>query len=254
MGTSFTPRRIGSRAEGRVLLRTARRYIRGRAGRLLMLLLMAGSASCDRTSRRAEPEVSRSAPPLVASSSDPSHRQPIDVVRHAHDLRVARRWFELDEVIVPEQRASVSELVRATDALLNANDRLQHAIVNEHGHGVAIAFDRSNSGNVIGVFSVDVRMLGQRIDGDRALVTIQVADRVPVEQVELVLRDHRWLIRTDPPIDGVADEIERLAKVLHAAAARVEHEHLSVSELERELQAQQAPVLRRLARLTRVAP
>ncbi len=210
--------------------------------------------SCDRTRRASGNKNGYSAASTLDHSAVPVVGEPIDVVRRAHELRLDRRWLDLEELIVPEQRPLVSELVRATDALLEANDHLRGVIEKEHGFAACLSFDRSAAGNAIGVFSVDVRALAQRVDGNHAVVTIQVADRVPVEQVELLRRGGRWLIQTDPPIEGVAKQIKRLAYVLHATAARVARMHLSVSEIERELDAQQAPALRSLARLAHGDP
>jgi len=211
--------------------------------------LVAVIVSCDRTAVDPVKPSPRSAPSAFNATRAFAGSEPIDVVRRAHSLRLTRQWLDLENLIVPEQRRCASELVRATDALLEANEHLRRVVVREHGFAAWLPFDRSAAGNAIGVFSVDVRALAQRIEDDRAKVTIQVADRVPVEQVELVRRGDRWLIRTDPPIESVAKQIRRLASVPHATAARVERMHLSVSDIERELEAQQAPALRRLAQL-----
>jgi len=175
---------------------------------------------------------------------------PADVVRRVHELRLRRRWFDLEEHLVSEQREPVRNLIVAMDSLLDANARMRKAIIESHGLAAAAPLDRSQAGNAIGVFSMEVTVLGQRIDDERAVVTIQVDDRVPVEEVELVRRGGHWLIRTDPPVEALPPQLAKLAGVMNEAAERMEREALTVDELTALLDTEQTPVLRRIARLT----
>jgi hypothetical protein len=157
---------------------------------------------------------------------------------------------QLEEYLLPEQRVHVVELIQAMDQLLAANQALQASVTRNLGPATAAAFDRSEAGNAIGVFSTDVEILRQQVEGDEAVLTIQVAGRVPLEQVDLVRVDGRWLIKTDPPIPEVPLQLRKLADVLVKAARRLEKQQMTASELQRELASQQAPIGRRLAELT----
>ncbi len=144
----------------------------------------------------------------------------------------------------------MGELVQATDRLVAAEAEFRKAVTRRLGHAAAMRVDRSDAGDAIGVFSRRVAVIDERIDGDRATVTIQVAGRVPLETVAMVRREQRWLIQTDPPIVGVAERMQELAEVLLAIARRVDRGDVTDATLNAELAAQQAPVLRKLHLLT----
>ena len=131
---------------------------------------------------------------------------------------------------------------------------MQASITKRLGRASARAFDRSQAANVIGVFSRDVEVLDARVQGDNAVVTIQVADRLPLEEVELVRRDGKWIIRTDPPIAGLAGELRKLADVLVAVARMVDDREMTAAQIKRELDLRQAPIGRRLAVLMDETP
>lgn len=188
--------------------------------------------------------------PPESTTQAPEAEDPADIVRRVHQLRLARKWFELEPYIDPEQREPLRHLVTATDALLDANLRLKKAIIKVHGFAPAIPFDRAEAANALGLFSHDVQVLGAQTDGNRAVVTIQVADRVPVERVMLTRTNDRWLIRTDPPIEELPRQIDKLAGIMNRAAMQMESERLSIEELKATLDAEQEPVLRRIARLS----
>lgn len=175
---------------------------------------------------------------------------PADSVRRAHDARVAGDFAGLGEFIVDDHRGAVRELVQATDRLVAAEAEFRATVTRRLGHAAAMGVDRSGVGDAIGVFSRNVRVVDERIDGDRAIVTVQVADRVPLEEVTVVRREGRWLIETDPPMDGIASGMRELAEVLLAMSRRVERGDVSEATLISELAAQQAPVFRKFRSLS----
>ncbi len=172
-----------------------------------------------------------------------------------HDQRVSGRLGPLAEFLLPEQQPQVIDLIRAVDRLTRANEVLQAAVLRHIGAGSASVFDRSQVANMIGVFSRDVAILDERMEGDGAVVTIQVADRVPLEEVHLVRRGGPlsphcgWLLRTDPPIDGLAKELRNLAEVLIETARRLAKEPMTAAQLRGELELRQAAIWRRLTAL-----
>ena len=130
------------------------------------------------------------------------------------------------------------------------NDVLQAAVTRRLGPATARMFDRSGARNAIGVFSENVKLLTERLDGDTAVVAIQVADRVPLIDVRLARHDDRWVLQTDPPIPGMAAELAKLAEALVATARRLDQEKLTLPELRRELSLREAAVGHRLEELT----
>lgn len=190
----------------------------------------------------------------VADAADASDLSPIEVVRRVHEYRLAGRLGLVAQHVLPDQRPHVLQLIRAVDRLLQANQALQAAVTNHIGPASAEGFDRSQVANIIGVFSNEVEILDQRLDGEVAVVTVQVARRVPLDEVTLVRLEDRWLIQTDPPIPGVADELRRLAEVLLDAARMLDKQAMTPIELKKELDLREASIGRRITALTRKPP
>lgn len=175
---------------------------------------------------------------------------PMETVRRVREHRLSGRLQLLETYLISEQRTPVVELIQSVDRLRWANGVLQAAVTNHLGPATARAFDRSEAANAIGVFSRDVDLLDERVVADRAVVTIQVAGRVPLEEANLVRREGRWLIQTDPPIPGVAEALNKLAQVLVDTARLLDEGHMSAEELQRELLLREASIGRRLETLT----
>ncbi len=201
----------------------------------------------------------RSAPPdgsvrseLTRGATDPSDTplSPIDTVRRIREHRAAGRFAALQEHLLPDQRAYVVELVQSMDRLIWANGVLQAAVTDRFGPATARVFDRSAAADAIGVLSQDVELFGERIDGDSAVVSFQVAGRLPLEEVTLVRRNGRWLMSTDAPVAGVAGVLRELADVLTASARLMDDPAVSAVDLQRELALREASIGRKLKALT----
>ncbi len=229
-----------------------------------LLGLIAVSGGCDRSDSAAAPPESAPPPPPSApepSASEPDLKEasrapatPIETVRHVHALRVEGRIAELEAFLLDEQRADVLDLIQSMDQLLSANGVLQRAVKERFGSASTAAFDRSAAGNAIGVFSHDVRAISERVDGDAAMVVIQVAGRVPLDDVRLIRRSRRWLIGTDTPDPKAAAALRELAEVMTRAARRLARTEMTAVELKRELASSEAAVGRRLAQRRQDTP
>ncbi len=153
--------------------------------------------------------------------------------------------------IIPRQRDAVIEYILSVDELASAGAALKSRVSRFVGAGSADALDRTAVVNVLGPFSREVKCISKVIDGDTAVVRICVGGRLPLEEVHLVRRDTCWLIRTDPPIPGVSDELRKLARVLERVADEVEHRQLTAEQIEKELALRQRPILKRIDQLVR---
>jgi hypothetical protein len=156
----------------------------------------------------------------------------------------------IEPYLPPDRRSSVIGLIQTMDRLLWANDVLEAAVTRHFGPATARAFDRSEAANAIGVFSREVEFLNEQIDGDIAVVTFQVAGRVPLREVTLERHGGRWLIQTDPPIPGVAAALRDLAQVLVDTARMLDDRPMSTAQLQRELASREASIGRRIKALT----
>jgi len=176
------------------------------------------------------------------------------LVRRAHELLVTGHLEALEALIDPAQARHVVSLLCALDRLERADRTLGRAVRKAFGSAVAREFDHRALVNAAGVFSRDVELIGQRIDGDHATVTYQVAGRLPLDEVALVKFGGGWRIQTDDPIPEAIREIERLAEGLTSVARLVGSQKMTVAQLRTELRVHEAPIARRLADLTRKAP
>jgi hypothetical protein len=174
---------------------------------------------------------------------------PAGTVLRLHACRVEGRYAEMLELLTPENREEVRDLVLAVDQLIAAEMTLRRKLVKELGEGSATRFNqRDQVANILGPFSRDIRIVDEKISGDSAEVSLQVAARVPLETVKLVGGDGgAWRVKVDEPIDGLSGEIRNLAKATDKVAAELERRHLSLEEVEKELNLRQAPILKRMA-------
>ena len=153
--------------------------------------------------------------------------------------------------LLEDQKAQVFELLLAVDRFLAADKALRAAVSRSIGQASALGFDRSDVANMVGVFSRNITVVDERLEGERAIVTFQIADRVPLQEVQLVRREGRWMIQTDPPIPGVATHVGEMADVLNEAAKSLADKRMSAAELRAEIDSRQAAVARRLRMLAR---
>ena len=205
-------------------------------------------SGCERSTSRDSKEGSATSD-SAATSRLSRPQTPTEVVERTRLHRLAGELGLMDKYIIEEQREAVVDLVQSVDQLIAANAVLVSAIRDHIGPGTAEAVDRPGVKNIAGVLSHDVEIISEHIEGDRAIVTVQIAKRVPLEKVELIRREGHWLIKTDAPIRGVARELRNLAEVLADVADGVRDKRYDAGSLLRELKAREAPIGRRLADL-----
>jgi hypothetical protein len=118
---------------------------------------------------------------------------------------------------------------------------------------MAEGFADAGVANIIGVFSSDVEVVAEEMEEGRAVVNVQVAGRLPLEQIELVPSPGGWQIRTDPPVEGVAAELRRLADAMNDAARRIRANEMTPEEFQRTLSLRWSQVQRRITALTQAS-
>jgi len=223
-----------------------------KAGALLAAILVVSVAACDK-SHDSRVDSEKAGGPAGRKAEAPAAQPPtpVDTVRMVHAHRLAGQTGLLQEYLLPAQRPHVVEFIQAIDRLVAADRVLKAAVTRHFGPLSTEAFDRSRAANAAGIFSRDVDVLDERIDGDTAEVTVQIEDRIPLEVVALVRRDGRWLIKTDPPVEGLAAEIVRLAQTLTDVARMLDKKPMTLAELKKELSLREASVGRRITALTK---
>ncbi len=216
-------------------------------GVLIWLLFVA--VSCHRPPEAVEAPL----PGLGATAGGPL-LSPAGTVREVRRHLAEDRLTEVERFLLPGQRGEVMALLRAVRGVAGSNESLQSAVRERMGRAAARRVDRSQVVNAVGVFSRDVAVIDERTDNGTAVVTIQVAGRLPLEPVRLVRTPPGWLIQTDAPVAGLADELRALGKVLQDLARMVQDTEMTVEELERELRVREAAVGRRIATLLASPP
>lgn len=164
---------------------------------------------------------------LGLAAGEPGCRKPASqtevgpraVVERFVTLRAARRYQELEALVVADQALQVSAFVARVDRFLDANRRLCDVARDRVAVGVSKAVDQSYFVAALGLFGEGVEVLDERVTGNEATVAYLARDRVPAEQVTLRRVDGTW--RIDPgagfsPLTveafaAMADGLERLA-------------------------------------------
>jgi len=209
-------------------------------------IVSVGGCERDASSFRADGDSSTN---VADSGVDHGHLSPIETVRRARQHRLMGELGRLEECLIVEQRKAVVDLVISVDRLATANDALTLATRQHLGAATAETVNRPGLANIIGVFSRDVELIDEHVSGEKAVVTIQVAGRIPLEEVELVHRQGRWLIQTDPPVEGMTDALRRHADTLTDLARAVRAGKYNASSLVRELEAREVSSGRRINEL-----
>ena len=209
------------------------------------VLLMVVTPACRRDD--ASPAPTATSPGIAAEAESPTPEQ---VVNTIHELRKAGHLVEMQGHFVIAQRQAVLELVQSIDTLLAANAALLQAVREKYGVGSpgSVAFDRSGYADRLGLLSMHLKVIDASRANDRAVVTIQVADQLPLEEVELVRVGGHWLVQTDPPIPGLPEEIRRFAEAMAGLSRRVTDDRITMEELRAALLARQEATARRMER------
>lgn len=204
------------------------------------LAILPSAASCKKSSSSTD-----------EAAADKPTLSPLETVKRAHELRNAGDLSRLEPFLLPDHREQVIKLLTAVDAILATNRALQLAVSRKMGPSAASLFERQEMANILGVFSSNVTVRDERQTGDTAVVTIQVAEQPAQEEVSLVLHEGRWVIKTDAPIVGMAEEFHNLAEVNRGLAREVEEEGMTLDTLKEQLRQRRIPILRRLADMFR---
>jgi hypothetical protein len=170
-----------------------------------------------------------------AGESDPTGLDtPLVVARALRAWHHDRRYLALERYVVPEQRVLLVDSLMAFNRLLGANERAQRLITAMHNERVAAEFSLSRLANTMGLFSQDVEFRGERIDGDHAVVTAQVAGTVPLEEFDFVRRGDRWIYAPESPLASLPDLVHKVADGVERFIAQLEGRQLTVNQIRSE--------------------
>jgi hypothetical protein len=174
---------------------------------------------------------------------------PSQTIQHARELRQRSAYRELARCLVPEQSSVVVRHLQAVDRLVVAHQSLNQLIAERIGIGSATLIDPTALGNIAGVFSDDVQIVDETVQGDHAVVAISVAGRLPLENVTLLQVDGRWRLKTDPPVPELSEQLHKLADAADRVATVLRSRPMTAPEIRHELDLRQAPILKRIQEL-----
>lgn len=154
---------------------------------------------------------------VVAGGGMPDEQSPRSPGETVSAIQSARRdgdYKHLAPLIAPELRQATVEFLRAVDGVLAANSSLQETSAARYHGALAGRWDLAAMRNNLGPFSESVSVIREVIDGDRAVVTLQEGDHVPLYHASFERADGGWLYRPEPIPPGTVREMNRLARIL----------------------------------------
>jgi hypothetical protein len=244
---------------GRLIGRGAALY-----GALLAVSPVLSLAGCDRNGAatpEASPAVLTEAPPArggatartvsaaLTSERDSLERRlstPAGTIEQLRGWRAARRYREMEPYIDPPGRIHFIDTLAAMDQVLAANRQAMKAIAELWGEHRVLAWDLSGLGAHLGVFSDEVSLIREDVDGDEATVIYQVGRTVPLNTARLRRIEGRWVYL---PGDSTAEfprAMQRLARTLGEVAEAIYTQRMPPDRIDQEYRLRVVPRLQAL--------
>jgi hypothetical protein len=146
---------------------------------------------------------------------------PAEAAKRLHALHLKRDYRSLTPLILPEAAADTIAVLAAVDEVIDAGRALQSIAETRYSGPAAEAGHLSAMQNNLGVFSRDVEFFSQNFKGDRAYVTLQEGEHVPLVDAEFVFRDGKWFYVPEQTPKALAWELHLLASALGEVGAQV---------------------------------
>lgn len=181
------------------------------------LLLAFTLCACDR----------ESAAPAAAASPGPG-----DSLKRLLAAREAGHYRDVEDCIVPEQAAALTDFIRSVDSFLLAESRVKRAVLDRIGVGYGGEVDLSALKPALGFLAGQVSVLDVAIRDRSATLSVQIDGRVPPEELEMRLVNGRWRLDPGPGYDPViARAFGAMAGGLNALAADLEAGRITAEEI-----------------------
>ncbi|MEK6644450.1 MAG: hypothetical protein AABZ08_11135 [Planctomycetota bacterium] len=146
---------------------------------------------------------------------------PVDAAKRLHALHLKRDYRSLTPLIIPEAAADTVAVLVAVDEVIDAGRALKSIAEAKYGGPVAEAGHLTAMQNNLGLFSRDVEFFSQNFKGDRAHVTLQEGQHVPLVHAEFVFRSGTWLYVPEKSSKPLAWELHLLASGLSEVGKQV---------------------------------
>lgn len=193
----------------------------------------------------------QSAPPAPAKPG----RDPFQVTAALISARKANSYRELERLIVRGQRNAVISTLIAVDGFLEANRSLTDRVRQEFSQAMAESIDQSYFGRILDIFSPGVTLLDQSVSGDKAEVSFQVNDLLPIRRTQLVVEEGEWRYDPGEGYDpALPQAFEEMARGLRALQSDLEAGALPVAAIRANPEVLQEQVRMRLSAGMKLLP
>lgn len=152
----------------------------------------------------------------------PSATSPAEVAALMHELAQQHDYQALRLLIIPEAAADTIAFLVAAHEVIDSGRRLQAAAEKRYSGPAAEGGRLAAMENNLGIFSRDVEFFSQSFKGDRAVVTLQEGEHVPLVHATFELRDGQWLYAPDGSPKDLPWELHLLATRLVELGRRVD--------------------------------
>lgn len=174
-------------------------------------------AGCDAGSDRPKDQSAQRNDSLERRASSPTA-----AAETLNALYLKKDYESLAQLIVPEQRRSTVDLLRAIEDVVNADHEL-HVIAERQYHvPIPQAWGFSAIADAAGLFSRRIKILCERQTGDEARVIIQQGDDVPLIRAQFTFDGAKWLYVPDPAPQGISNRVFGVAEAIREVAQLIE--------------------------------
>lgn len=167
----------------------------------------------------------RSGPPPTAvgpaRGQAPLASSPADAVVQLQAAFEKRDYESIAALVVPARRLATVDFLAAVEEVLQANARLRQTAESVYQGPVSETWSIGEIENNLGPFSARVKLIGQELRGDKAVVTLQEGDHIPLFKAHFVRDKERWLYDAEPIPAAMIGELRRLATTLDDVAQKV---------------------------------
>ncbi len=171
------------------------------------------AASDDTASRDGSPSAQQPAPALAHS--------PAKVVRLLQTYNRQRNFEAIAPLLVQEQRTATVALLKAVDAVLDANAEMQAVARQKYGEDSSGLWDLASMRNNLGPFSDRLTLFSQHFKGDKAFVTMQEGDHIPLVHGRFTFDGNAWKYRPDATPANIVPELHKLAETLQGISVAI---------------------------------
>jgi hypothetical protein len=174
-----------------------------------------GIQACDRT------RTPQQASADTTSGIQRESLSPAETASRLNRRRWNRDYSALGPMLDSGGRAATIRFLNSIDQVLDAHDQLQEAARKQFGDRIYRAWNISAMENNLGIFSREIRIINQSLQGDHAVVTIQAGENLPLVRSEFVRLDHDWILKSPVTDAAICESLDEFAMRIDDVAERV---------------------------------